>query len=242
MLKKIILGISDFKEIIEDNVYFVDKTLFIRDFMDHGSKIIVLPRPRRFGKTLNMSMLKYFLDNKESSEDIFEGLEISKDKEFCEKHMNKHSLIYISLKDVKLDSWKESYEEIIQLIQTEYERHINILESLNEKEKEKYNNVLSSKPKEGNIRKSLLDLSRYLEKHYGKKTIILIDEYDAPIHKSYIQEYYEDAISFFQMFFGSALKGNIHLLKGLMTGILKLSKEIMFSGLNNVKVVSILSK
>jgi hypothetical protein len=98
MLKEVALGISDFNKIIEKNIYFVDKTLFIKDFVEDGSQVIVLPRPRRFGKTLNMSMLKYFLDNKESSKDIFEGLNIAKDKEFCEKHMNKHPLIYIGFK------------------------------------------------------------------------------------------------------------------------------------------------
>jgi len=119
MLKKVALGISDFKEVMEENVYFVDKTLLIKDFMDYESDIVVLPRPRRFGKTLNMSMLKYFLDNKESSKELFEGLEIAKDKEFCEKHMNKHPLIY------RIKRSEERYmERIFQIVKKYYSKRV----------------------------------------------------------------------------------------------------------------------
>ena len=244
MKKKLPIGTSDFKKLRKADKYFVDKSLFIKEIIDEDSEIILLPRPRRFGKTLNLTMLRYFLektDNKKETEQLFSGLEIEKENVFSE-HICKYPVIYLTFKDIKSPNFEHSIESIKQVIADEYRKHAYLLESdeLDDFEKGDINNIASATANISILERSLLYLSRYLYKHHKEKPIILIDEYDTPIISAYIEGYYKETIIFFRTFLGAGLKDNRNIYKGVLTGILRVAKESIFSDMNNLGVYSIM--
>ncbi|NMM61752.1 AAA family ATPase [Clostridium sp. P21] len=241
-MKKISIGITDFKEIVNNNYYLVDKSLFIKEIMEDGSKVLLLPRPRRFGKTINMSMLKYFFEKTdEDNSFLFEELNIYEHKDIMERQ-GKYPVIYLTFKDEKYLSWKDCKSGMKFVIGSEFKRHKYLLESniMDDEEKEIYKDVMNLKAEDIYYYKSLLSLSMYLSKYYNKKAVIIIDEYDVPIQSGYNGDYYEDIINFMRNFLSGGLKDNIYLEKAILTGILRVAKESIFSGLNNLNVYSIL--
>ena len=238
---KLPVGISDFKDVIENNYYYFDKTKFIENILEDGSKVKLFTRPRRFGKTLNISMLKYFFNvkNKDENKKLFENLEISK-SEYFEKQGN-YPVISISFRNYEEENWENGFKAIKGIVKRLYSDYKFLTEKMDDIEIEEFNSVrrgLDSVEWEA----SLINLSKYLYEYYGKKVVVLIDEYDQPIIDSYVKGYYDKAISFFKSFYGLVLKDNEYLEMGVMTGILRVAKENIFSGLNNIKVHSILNK
>ena len=239
--KAIPVGIEDFKELIQDEYYYVDKTLLIDEMLMNKSKVTLFTRPRRFGKTLNMSMLKYFFDvkDKEENKKLFENLKVS-DSEYMSEQ-GKYPVIFISLKDLKGNTWEECLKRLKLFIFDLYAEFEYIREKMNEWDKRKFEKVLYEK-EDADYIMSLKFLSDSLYRYYEKKVIILIDEYDAPIINAFDKGYYNEAINFFQTFYSSALKTNNSLKYGVLTGITRIIKEGIFSGLNNLYVNTILSK
>ena len=237
------IGIVDFKEIITENYQYVDKTLIIKEILDKKYKTFLFPRPRRFGKTMTMSMLNYFFNIKYKDEpNIFEGLNISKEGEKYLKHKNKYPVIFITLKDVKGRTWEEQIEQIKQAIVNMYKEHRYVLEILEDYEKEIYINILSKKATEIEYSYSLANLMEYLQRYYNQRVVVLIDEYDSLIEKAYVNGFYQDAIDFIRTFLSSALKDNTNEEIGIITGILQIAKESIFSDLNNFESCNILNK
>ena len=240
--KAVPVGIEDFKELIQEGYYYIDKTLLIDEMLMNKSKVTLFTRPRRFGKTLNMSMIKYFFDvkNKEENKKLFENLKIYNSEYMSEQ--GKYPVIFISLKDLKEDTWEECLESIKDIMYKIFNEYSFLREKLNIVEKRQFDKIWEITGNERNFKTSLLDLSNYLNKYYGEKVIILIDEYDAPIINAFDKGYYNEAINFFQTFYSSALKTNNSLKYGILTGITRIIKEGIFSGLNNLKVDTILNK
>ena len=237
--KKLPIGISNFKDIIEKNYYYFDKTKFIEDILEDGAQVKLFTRPRRFGKTLNMSMLKYFFDvkNKEENRKLFENLEISKSEYFSEQ--GNYPVISISFRNYDKENWETGFRIIKTTIANVYAENKFLMDSLDKRELQKFEDIWLEKD-EGDWEGSLRNLVQYLYEYYGKKVVVLIDEYDQPIIDSYIKGYYDKAISFLKSFYGLVLKDNEYLEMGVMTGILRVAKENIFSGLNNLKVHTIL--
>ena len=237
--KKLPIGLSDFKEIIEYDYYYFDKTKFIENILEDGSKVKLFTRPRRFGKTLNMSMLKYFFDvkNKEENKKLFEGLNISK-SEYFEKQ-GEFPVISISFKNYNKNDWESGFKSIKSTISDIYAKFEYLMEHLNKRDLKKFEDIWLEKD-EGDWERSLLNLTKYVYEYYEKKVIVLIDEYDQPIINSYIKGYYSETIDFFKSFYGSVLKDNEYLEMSVITGILRVAKENIFSGLNNLEVHTIL--
>ena len=237
--KKLPIGISNFKDIIEKNYYYFDKTNFIEDILEDGAQVKLFTRPRRFGKTLNMSMLKYFFDvkNKEENRKLFENLEISKSEYFEEQ--GNYPVISISFRNYDKENWETGFRIIKTTIANVYAENKFLMDSLDKRELQKFEDIWLEKD-EGDWEGSLRNLVQYLYEYYGKKVVVLIDEYDQPIIDSYIKGYYDKVISFFKSFYGLVLKDNEYLEMGVMTGILRVAKENIFSGLNNLKVHTIL--
>jgi len=239
--KKLPIGISNFKEIIEYDYYYFDKTRFIEKILEERSKVKLFTRPRRFGKTLNMSMLRYFFDvkNKEENRKLFENLEISKSEYFEEQ--GKYPVISISFRNYDKENWETGFRVIKTTIANVYAENKFLMDNLDKRELQKFEDIWLEKD-EGDWEGSLRNLVQYLYEYYGKKVVVLIDEYDQPIIDSYIKGYYDKTISFFKSFYGLVLKDNEYLEMGVMTGILRVAKENIFSGLNNIKVHSVLNK
>ena len=239
---KLPIGVSNFKDIIEKNYYYFDKTKFIENILEDGSQVKLFTRPRRFGKTLNMSMLKYFFDvkNKDENRRLFEGLNISKSEYFGMQ--GNFPVISISFKKYQEKDWKNGFDMIKDIISGLYDEFEFVKEKLSARKKKKFDSILMEKANLANWKNSLADLSNYLYDFYGKKVIVLIDEYDQPIINSYIEGYYDETIDFFKSLYGAVLKDNEYLEMGVMTGILRVAKENIFSGLNNIKVHSILNE
>ena len=237
--KKLPIGISDFKEIIENNYYYFDKTKFIANILEDGSKVKLFTRPRRFGKTLNISMLKYFFDikNKDENRKLFENLEISK-SEYFEKQGN-FFVISISFKNYDSENWESGFNTIKNEIKLLYNEFYLIRDNLNQSDLADFDAIWLKKDNADWIN-SLFNLTRYLYEISGKKVVVLIDEYDQPIIDSYIKGNYEKCIAFFKAFYGKVLKDNNYLEMGILTGILRVAKENVFSGLNNLEVHTIL--
>ena len=237
--KRLPIGISNFKEIIEYDYYYFDKTRFIEKILEERSKVKLFTRPRRFGKTLNMSMLRYFFDvkNKEENRKLFENLEISKSEYFSEQ--GKYPVISISFRNYDKENWETGFRTIKTTIANVYAENKFLMDSLDKRELQKFEDIWLEKD-EGDWEGSLRNLVQYLYEYYGKKVVVLIDEYDQPIIDSYIKVYYDKAISFFKSFYGLVLKDNEYLEMGVMTGILRVAKENIFSGLNNLEVHTIL--
>ena len=240
-MKKIPIGIDDFKKIHENNIYYVDKTKYIEKILVDTSEVKLFTRPRRFGKTLNMSMLKYFFDikNKEENKKLFQNLYIEKSDFFEEQ--GAYPVVYISLKGIKTDTWESSFFLIKSLISSIYNEFEYIREKLNESQLDSFNKIWLKKD-DGEYRNALKNLTSFLYEYYKKEVILLIDEYDSPLINAYEHGYYDEAIVFFQVFYGEALKTNPYLRMGIMTGIIRVIKAGIFSDLNNLKVYSILEK
>ena len=240
--KKIRKGKSDFKYIITNNGYFVDKTLLISEFYENSDHVLIIPRPRRFGKTLNLSMIEHFFDiRKKESVNLFSGFKITKEKAFCEAHQNKYPVINLSLKSVRANNWEGCFAGIQTVISETYQQHKYLLKSekLEDYEKQKIRQIILQKGSQNDYKFSLYQLSKYLSTHFENETIILLDEYDTPIISGYSKKYYDEVIVFMQVFLGAAFKGNAYLKKGLITGILRIARESLFSEMNNVGVFTI---
>ena len=239
--KAIPIGIENFEDIIKDNYYYVDKSMLIEDILVNRAAVTLFTRPRRFGKTLNMSMIKYFFDvrNKDENRKLFEGLKIF-GSEYM-KEQGKYPVIFVSLKDLRADTWEDTFENLKSFISDLYAEFEDMREIMNKRDKIKFDKIFYEEEK-GDYETSLKLLSNYIYKYYGKKVIILIDEYDAPIINAFDKGYYNEAINFFQVFYSSALKTNDSLKYGILTGITRIIKEGIFSGLNNLKVDTILNK
>ncbi len=240
--KQIPIGIDDFKELVEGNYYFTDKSLLIKEFLDSGAKVTLIPRPRRFGKTLNLSMMRYFFEKKEPSyQHLFSGLKIEQYPN-CMKHQGKYPVIWLTFKDVKIGDWKECYRLLRTQIMKEFERHNYVREFLSDVELAGFERVRQGTGDLTDFINSLLDLSIYLERANKTRVMIFIDEYDAPIHAGYLNGYFKEAIDFMRGFMSAGLKGNNALYYGLLTGILRVAKESIFSGMNNLEVCTLLRK
>ncbi|HBY05370.1 TPA: AAA family ATPase [Candidatus Dependentiae bacterium] len=288
--KKLIpIGIDDFKELVEQNYYFADKSLLIKELLDSGAKVTLLPRPRRFGKTLNLSMLRYFFEkvvddrsyrpfsldtsahteaqknpliptlryifppgkhsgctdvSRESGSSyrhFFNGLKIEQYAD-CMKHQGQYPVIWLTFKDVKSRNWAECYHLLRKQISGEFARHSWLGENLSSPEREQFEKIRMGEGDLADYMHALLDLSRYLEHVYKAKVMILIDEYDAPIHAGYLNGYYSEIIDFIRVFMGAGLKGNNSLNFGVLTGILRVAKESIFSGINNLRVCTLVQE
>ena len=238
-MKRLAIGIDDFKKIIKENCYYIDKTKFIEDILEDGSGVKLINRPRRFGKTLNMTTLKYFFDieNAEENRKLFNNLYIEKSKYIEEQ--GKYPVIFLSLKEIKGKTWEEMLEEIKNYIKGLYNDFEYVREILNESELKTFDTIWLKK--EGaDYSNSIKDLTKFLYKYYKQEVILLIDEYDVPLIEAYLNNYYSDAISFFKIFLGGALKTNQYLKMGIMTGIIRVIKAGIFSDLNNLSVYTIL--
>ncbi|WP_305113831.1 AAA family ATPase, partial [Thomasclavelia cocleata] len=241
-MKQISTGIEDFKTVIDNDYYYVDKTQLIADVFSNA--VMLYTRPRRFGKTLNMSMLYYFFSNKEKDNAyLFEGLKITENKEMM-KHQNQYPVIYITLKDMKAANIEQQVDKFRILIQDVINRYYVLMKSsyLNEIEKKELMKLLEKASSLGELEEALKKVSQCLMKHYGKKAIILIDEYDVPLQSAFIHDYYDEMTMFLGNIFSSALKTNTSLERGVLTGCLQIAKESIFTGLNNFTVRSITSQ
>ena len=240
-MKRLAIGIDDFRKIIKEDCYYVDKTKFIEAVLEDASNVKLFTRPRRFGKTLNMSMLKYFFDVRDSEENrkLFNGLDIEKSKYINEQ--GKYPTILISLKSIKYETWEESLEQLKSLLSNLYNEFEYIRECLNESEIELFNDIWFKK-ENGEYANSLKNLTSFLYKYYKKEVILLIDEYDIPLITAHKYGYYNEIINFYKIFLGEALKTNQYLKMGVLTGIIRVIKTGIFSDLNNLKVYSILEK
>ena len=242
------VGVDNFREMVSRDYYFVDKTNFIRELLDNKNKVTLITRPRRFGKTLAMRMLQEFFDINAAGRDTFKGLNISRAGEKYMQHRGKYPVIFFSLKDIATGNYQDALRDLCGKISDLYAEYGFLAESpaLNEREKEYFLSVYNIADHEQYGRdkwgKSLKMLTVYLWKHYGVKTILLLDEYDAPIQHAWEDGYYEDMIRFMRQFYSEVLKGNDALEFAVLTGVLRVAKESIFSGLNNLKVCSVLSE
>ena len=239
-IKKLPTGISDFETIIENNYYYIDKTLFIEEIGKNIGKTLLFTRPRRFGKTLNMSTLKYFFDIKEAEKNrkLFEGLNIEKTPYISEQ--GKYPVIFISFKDIKEMSINNCEEQLKQLISSLYRDNLNVIESLDEFDREDFVNICRKNFNQVTLSNSLKFLSKILYEYYKQKVIILIDEYDTPLVSAHQYGYYDEALNLFKGLYSSALKDNPYLHMGVMTGIIRVNKAGIFSDLNNLSVNTIM--
>lgn len=238
------VGNTSYSEVSE-KCYYVDKTLLIREILDEYNKVILFARPRRFGKTLTMDMLKTFFEKSDRDNSVyFRNKKIWREGKKYTDAQGRYPTIFLSFKDIKLDTWDETYESIQLLLKYEYKRHSELLASelLDDDEKDTFRRVLSQQLTYVEYLKSLKLLSDMLSKHYNEKAIILIDEYDTPIQQGYHKGFYEKVISFMKNFFSEALKDNPSLERGFLTGILRISKENLFSDLNNISVNTVVDE
>ena len=238
--KKLPIGIENFEKLRLENFYYIDKTGLIRELLNNWGEVNLFTRPRRFGKTLNMSMLENFF-SLDGDKSIFDGLEISKETALCEEYMGKYPVVSISLKGIDAWSYETAYQMAVRVIIDAAAKFYFLLDSekLNAHDKAEYQKLLNDTMNEGMFGSSLKLLSGMLEKHYGTKVILLIDEYDVPLAKSHANGYYDQMISLIRSLLGEALKTNSSLKLAVLTGCLRISKESIFTGLNNLKVRSV---
>lgn len=264
-MKELALGTSDYKEIIEKNCSYVDKTLFIYELIRSGAKVALVPRPRRFGKTTNLSMLYYFFSNNTGNNThLFQDYQIWDPKytDFQDvsvrEQIGQFPVIFMTLKEVNSDNWKDAYDEVKAIIIDEFEKFRFLLTAifpysipngpqkgtslLSDTEKKRFESILDSSANKAIFKKSLQYLISWLYRYYQKKAIVLIDEYDAPIHTAYLNGYFDKMVDFMRGFFGAGLKDNALLEKAIITGILRVARENIFSGFNNVTTYTILEE
>jgi hypothetical protein len=236
------IGISDFRAVREGGFTYVDKTALIDDVLNESAQTLLVPRPRRFGKTLNLSMLRWFFEK--SAEDcrpLFAGLAIAS-SESAWDHFQRYPVIFMTFKDIKPRSWDHCFEGIVGVLSGLYGEHRYLLTegTLAPEEAKLFTDILERRATYSVCTEALKLLSRLLARHHREKVVILLDEYDSPIHAGYVNKYYDDVVAFFRDFLSGGLKDNEHLFKGVLTGILRVAKESLFSGLNNIRVYSIL--
>jgi len=256
-MERLPIGISDYKELIEGGYYYVDKTLLVKEFMDTDGKILLVPRPRRFGKTLNLSMLRYFFDpcyaypglpawqatqdRENKTRHLFADTAIWQKKEYRELQ-GTYPVIFLTFKGIKESTWNCAYEKFINIISREFERHKYLLEeSMPSHTAEKYRSILERRASRAIVESSLSFLAELLYNYHNKNVIILLDEYDVPIHAAYSKGYYQDMMDFIRPLLEDAFKDNTFLARGFISGILRVAKEGVFTGLNNLKVCSFLN-
>ena len=238
--RKLPIGIENFEQIIKDDFYYVDKTGLISELLRNWGMVNLFTRPRRFGKSLNMSMLEHFF-SVEGDKSIFDGLKISKDKKLCEEYMGKHPVISISLKGINAASYEAAFESTVKTIKGAVQKagFLKMSDKLGEDEKKEYRAILDENMSEATLFWSLKNLSELLEKHYETKVILLIDEYDVPLAKAFENGYYDKMVFLIRNLLEQTLKTNNSLKFAVMTGCMRISKESIFTGLNNLKVLSI---
>ena len=239
----IAIGESDFKMLRVNKCYYIDKTMYIKHIIDNKSKVILVTRPRRFGKTLNMSMLKYYFDNTaKDSKELFEDLKIMNQGEEYTSKLGYYPVIYLTLKDVQDTNYHNMLLDMKTAMLNMYKEHRYLLDSdkIYPEEKEKILDILYAREDENVLKNSVRDLSEYLSRHYGKQVILLIDEYDVPLQNAYVEGYYDEAVKFFKTFYGTTFKDNPYLEKTVLTGVSRVAKESIFSGANNFKVFTVL--
>lgn len=242
--KSLPIGISDYVRAQAD-YYYVDKTLLIKEFLDQKPLVSLFTRPRRFGKTLNMDMLRVFFEiSEEDTSKYFENKAIWRCGEEYRRQQGQYPVVFLTFKDVKFDSWKSTLDKIKDLLQEEFGRHQEIADSdrLAEYEKTYFAKIINGEASEVDLTVSLAKLSQMLTKHYGKAPIIIIDEYDTPIQEGYSKDFYDEIIGFMRNFFSGAFKDNKNLTYGFLTGILRIAQESIFSGLNNLTVNSVMDE
>ncbi|WGS65890.1 AAA family ATPase [Marinitoga aeolica] len=242
-LKRLPIGRSDFKSIIEDNMYYIDKSMLIKDIIESGN-VVLITRPRRFGKTLNMTMMKYFFRNDQDNKHLFEGLKIWEEKEIREKYLNKYPTIFISFKDLKQPNIEDMILSLKEIISSLYNKYTYLLETkeITQWDKKKIVEILDKTANKASFENSIKNLTEYLYRYYKQKVILLIDEYDTPIQQSYLNGYYNEFINFMGNILGNALKDNEYLEKGVLTGITRVAKESIFTGVNNLQASTVLSE
>ena len=240
-MKRLAIGVSDFKKIIEGDFYYFDKTKLIEEIINDGSEVKLFTRPRRFGKTLNMSMLKYFFDikNREENKEIFKDLYIEKTEAF--KEQGQYPVIFLSLKDLKALTWEQMEKAIKSAISRLFSEYKYLLNDLDKFDTLTFENILLKNTELEDLKEALKFLTRILYEKYNKKVVVLIDEYDSPLVSAYINGYYEKAKDFFKTFYSTVLKDNSYLQMGVLTGIIRVIKAGIFSDLNNLRTYTILS-
>ena len=240
-MKRIGIGVSDFKHLIEEDFYYFDKTKFIDEIIKDGAQVKLFTRPRRFGKTLNMSMLKYFFDIKEAEENrkLFKNLYIEKTESF--KEQGQYPVVFLSLKDLKATTWEEMERKIIIILSDFFSEYEYLLNELTGISFENLKNIIYRKADIDELTTTLKFLTKILYEKYNKKVVVLIDEYDSPLVSAYINGYYNKAKNFFKTFYSTVLKDNSYLQMGVLTGIIRVIKAGIFSDLNNLRTYTILS-
>ena len=238
--KKLPIGLENFEQLIRDNYYYVDKTRLISELIGNGGMVSLFTRPRRFGKTLNMSMLEQFFSI-EGNKDVFDGLKISKDIKLCKEYMGKYPVIFVSLKGINAGTYETAFRLAVETIRgvAKKIKFLETSEKLDDYEKKDYQALLDKNMDEATLFLSLKTLSELLEKHYERKVILLIDEYDVPLAKAFENGYYDQMAFLMRNLLEQALKTNSNLKFAVMTGCMRISKESIFTGLNNLKVLSI---
>jgi hypothetical protein len=241
MSRKLPIGISDFKKLRENDCYYIDKSLFIKEVIDRGAEVLLLPRPRRFGKTLNLSMLRYFFEKREESlAHLFQGLKISQEPSIMQ-HQGQYPVIFLTFKNCKASSMEQCLSQIRSLLIELYLEHQPFLEpKLTHRERKRYEQILDEQEYPRNWEQGLSFLMQLFHQQTGKRVIVLLDEYDVPILTGQEHGYYEEIVLFMRIMLGNALKDNLDLEKGVLTGVLRIAKESIFSDLNNLNVSSLL--
>ncbi|VFN02642.1 MAG: Predicted AAA-ATPase, partial [Candidatus Kentron sp. G] len=237
------IGLSDFPRLIREGYAYVDKSLLVRSVLDSPAQVLLLPRPRRFGKTLNLSMLRAFFDrDRPENAELFRGLAIERAGGQYMAHRGRYPVVFLTLKDVKTLNWEDCLGHLRQVISREFKRHEMLLEGgfLDVREQKLFEKVLARQCAGHELEETLLNLLTWLERATGERVILLIDEYDTPIHAGYQSGFYEQIISFMRNWLSGALKDHTSLEKGVLTGILRVARESIFSGLNNLEVAGIL--
>ena len=237
------IGISDYKMLRLRKNYFIDKTMFIKDIIDNQAGVVLITRPRRFGKTLNMSMLRYFFDcDKKDSKELFDGLKIMEQGEKYTSKLGAYPCIYLTLKDINVADYERMITGFKSAVLDAYREHRYLLDSdkVYDDEKDRINDILYVREDEETLIKSIKELSGYLYRHYEKPVMLFIDEYDVPIQSAYVKGYYKEAIEFLKNFYRTTFKDNPYLEKTVLTGVSRVAKESIFSGANNFKVFTVL--
>ncbi len=237
------IGTSDFKKMRVNDYYYIDKTMYIKDIIDNKSEIALVTRPRRFGKTLNMSMLRYYFDIKlKDSKELFKGLKILEQEEKYTSKLGYYPVIYLTLKDVQDRNYENMLLDMKTAMLNMYKEHRYLLDSdkIYPEEKARITDILYAREDENVLKNSVRDLSEYLNRYYERPVILLADEYDVPLQNAYVEGYYEEAVKFFKTFYGVTFKDNPYLEKTVLTGVSRVAKESIFSGANNFKVFTVL--
>ena len=242
--KSLPIGISEYRKAVS-KYYYIDKTLLIKELIDEGAAVSLFTRPRRFGKTLNMDMLREFFEiSDEDTAAYFRDKQIWSQGEEYQKEQGKYPVVFVSFKDIKCSNWEETYALLYKIIRSEFLRHseLRLSEKLDKYDKEYIERILGHSAEKNDLTLSFRELSRMLHIHHGVPPVIIIDEYDIPIQQGHMKGFYDDVVSFIRNLFSGGLKDNRHLSYGILTGILRVAKESIFSGLNNLKINSILDE